>query len=59
MLVLHPKSPVLLTEVNEHSQAKISVFDPETKQLVHYGWVDLKGYSGWTISEYDWSRVTK
>lgn len=55
ILVAHPDAPMLIIE--SKGRARVAVYDKETKSLVDLGWVEVP--EGWTVSKYDWSRVTE
>ena len=55
-IVRHPDAPMLITQAR--GTARVSVFDAQTRTLIDAGSVDLSTLEGWTISKYDWERVT-
>ena len=49
---------MLITEVKS-KHVKVAIYAKEPNRLIEYGWVELEGLEGWTLTKYDWESFIK
>jgi hypothetical protein len=57
MIVLQPESPVLITE-SRRGYVRVAAWSREKQELVDVGWVPMSEYEGWTMTPYNWEKLS-
>lgn len=55
-LVKHPDTPMLVSRAK--GTVEVMVYDRASNEMVIFGEIDASDLEGWTLTKYDWGRVT-